>query len=81
MLEYADRCKGKQILEFSDEINKRGTRLTDLEAGIRNYLSGDYPNPRNHRPGTCEHGTRYWELCAKCDTEHFEKVLAGKEKT
>lgn len=49
-----------------------------LRAGIAAFLAGDYPNPRQHRPGKCEHGTPYYEECGACDGAHFERLLHGR---
>lgn len=49
-----------------------------LRAGIEAFLAGDYPNPRQCRPGKCEHGTPYYEECGRCDGAHFERLLAQR---
>jgi hypothetical protein len=46
-----------------------------LRTGIADYLSGDYPNPRCHRPNNCPHGRPYSEDCGRCDSEHFQRLL------
>ena len=46
-----------------------------LRAGIERYLAGDYPNPRQHRPNPCEHGTEYYVVCARCDDAYFKGLL------
>lgn len=50
-------------------------RVTELEQGIRNFLAGDYPNPRKYRPHECPHKRNYWEDCCQCNDEYFEKLL------
>jgi hypothetical protein len=34
-------------------------KLADLRAAVQHVLDGDYPNPRQHRPGKCGHGVYY----------------------
>lgn len=52
--------------------------IVRLRAGIEAYLTGDYPNPRQHRPGNCEHGVPYYEECGACDCAHFMRLLAAE---
>ena len=49
-----------------------------LAQGIKDFLSGDYDNPRSHRPiGFCRHGRYHYEECDLCDAGHFTRVLAA----
>ena len=48
-----------------------------LRAGIQAILDGDYPNPRDHRPGKCEHGIYYWEPCEQCLDSALLAILNG----
>lgn len=59
-------------------LREAAERLDGLRRGIEVYLAGDYPNPRDHRPHKCKHGTYYYEECGQCDEEHFTRVLAGE---
>lgn len=47
-----------------------------LRGIIQNVLDGNYPNPRDHRPGTCKHGTHYWKTCEQCLDEYLSAALA-----
>ena len=47
-----------------------------LRAAIKAVIDGDYPNPRDHRPGNCKHGVFYWEDCHQCIDEWLTKALA-----
>ena len=51
------------------------TRLALLQEGLEKYLRGDYPNPRDHRPGKCEHGVYYWEQCETCNDAFLQSIL------
>jgi hypothetical protein len=63
------------INRFAENVK----RIAELETGIRNFLAGDYPNPRKYRPGHCPHGIHYWAECTSCDTEYLEALLKGKQ--
>lgn len=43
---------------------------------IKDYLEGDYENPRRHPRSKCEHGESPWETCEGCIDEHFTAALA-----
>src|SRR6185437_14321809 len=43
---------------------------------MNDYLAGDYANPRDARPGKCEHGIFYFEPCENCIDAHFQLTLA-----
>ena len=58
-------------------IGAPGPRLTALQVSLEKYLAGDYPNPRQHRPGKCEHGTFYWEQCETCNDNYLIAALAA----
>lgn len=60
----------------ADRLTAALAEIERLRAGISAYLTGDYPNPRDHRPGNCPHGHPYYEECMRCDSEHFERLLA-----
>jgi len=47
-----------------------------LRKGIADFLSGDYPNPRQSRPLPCKHGTEYWQECPQCDAEYLSGLIA-----
>lgn len=78
-------------LELQTSIAARDLKIARLAAkeaecerlrkAIEDFLSGDYPNPRDHRPNECEHGTLYYEECAKCDEAHFLHALSMGAKT
>jgi hypothetical protein len=60
--------------------------MTDLETAARAALeamqavvSGDYPNPRDHRPGQCSHGRYYYEDCLSCVDEWLAPHIAALE--
>lgn len=70
----------QQLIRFKGYRDAALARAERMEKAIRDFLTGDYPHPRSHRPGRCEHGVSYWEECARCDIAHFEAVLVT-EKT
>lgn len=84
-------CDARTLVEAERDASERGLSIvtqyarmlendrSKLRAGIQAYLSGDYPNPRDHRPGKCQHGASYWEECTNCSIEHFTKVLEESE--
>jgi hypothetical protein len=49
--------------------------LEGLREGLKRFLQGDYPNPREHRPGTCSHGVNYWETCEQCNDDFLKTLL------
>lgn len=51
------------------------TRLVALQDDLKKYLAGDYPNPRQHRPGKCQHGQFYWEQCETCNDNWIQAAL------
>lgn len=55
-------------------------RLGRLQGAIEKFLAGDYPNPRQHRPGKCQHGTFYLESCEACNDEYLEAALVASKK-
>lgn len=52
-------------------------RLVDLQTALEKYLAGDYPNPRKHRPGRCEHGILYFDQCEECNDNYLAAALAA----
>jgi hypothetical protein len=54
--------------------------LTALQTAIEKYLAGDYPNPRQNRPGTCEHDVNYWQQCEACNDNFLSAALAASRK-
>lgn len=46
-----------------------------LRKGIRDFLDGNYPNPRKHRPDKCGHGIYYYDQCEQCNDDYFVKLL------
>lgn len=50
-------------------------RLEELQHKIQMFLDGDYPNPRLHRPGQCEHKIWYWESCESCNDAWLKSAL------
>lgn len=87
MNDYVQMGMARDAAEAERDASERGLSIvtqyarmlendrSKLRAGIQAYLSGDYPNPRDHRPGKCQHGASYWEECTNCSIEHFTKVL------
>lgn len=51
-------------------------RLAKLQEAVGKFIAGDYPNPRNHRPGKCDHGIYYWEECCQCNDAFLSAALA-----
>lgn len=49
-----------------------------LRGIIQNVLDGNYPNPRDHRPSTCKHGTGYYDACEQCLDEYLSAALADE---
>jgi hypothetical protein len=76
--EAARSMEQGEAVHTPDLLREVAERLADLRGGIDAYLAGDYPNPRDHRPHKCQHGTYYYEECGQCDEEHFTRVLAGE---
>lgn len=62
--------------EFTD-LGLANLEIMRLRAGICAMLSGNYPNPRDHRPGRCRHGVHYWEECGQCSDAWLEHILKG----
>lgn len=52
--------------------------IDQLETGIKDFLTGDYPNPRSSRPNNCPHYVSHWNTCDECDTEHLQGLLKVK---
>ena len=50
-----------------------------LRAGIGAYLHDNYPSPRAHMSGKCEHGIYYPDACEDCISAHFIALLACRE--
>lgn len=50
-------------------------RAVILEKAIVDYLDGNYPHPRQYRPGKCPHGIFYWDDCGACIDKHFQRAL------
>jgi hypothetical protein len=68
----------RQIADNRGEmLTKRRRERDHLSNGILAYLSGDYPNPRRHRPGPCPHGVSYFAGCEQCDAEYFSELLVS----
>ena len=57
--------------KYSEALN----RVAYLEKAIKDFVGGDYPNPRSMRPNDCPHGIRYWQECTSCDDEYWTSVM------
>tara|TARA_B110000503_G_C7023740_1_gene360923 strand:+ start:500 stop:745 length:246 start_codon:yes stop_codon:yes gene_type:complete len=55
-------------------------KLVALQTALEKYLAGDYPNPRQNRPGTCEHDVNYWQQCETCNNNFLAAALAASLK-
>jgi hypothetical protein len=66
-----------EIARLQAELAVWKAEAIRLRGGIEAFQLGDYPNPRDHRPGNCPHGRPYYEECGACDAAHFTKLLAG----
>lgn len=62
-------------LSTGRDIERKDAEIARLRKGIRDFLDGDYDNPRRYRPAKCLHGRYWYEGCDECDTAHFEKLL------
>lgn len=60
---------GKIIIQALVEL------IGKAEEMLKNYLSGDYENPRQYRPGKCPHGAYYYEECEVCNDAYIEQTL------
>jgi hypothetical protein len=57
-------------------VKKLRDERDGLRSAIQAFLDGEYLHPKKYRPNHCQHGTEYWQECARCDIEYFERVLA-----
>jgi hypothetical protein len=58
------------------ERDEARAALREARAAMHAVVTGDYPNPRDHRPGQCKHGTFYWVDCGQCIDEWLEAAVA-----
>jgi len=78
----------RRAKELTAELAASQEREQRLRETIKNYLDGNYPNPRTYRyqpwrkgerPGQCPHGTYYWDGCENCTDEYFNIALGEQE--
>jgi hypothetical protein len=50
-------------------------KLTMLRAAVENVVNGNYPGPRQERPGKCRHGVYYYDACENCINEYLIAAL------
>jgi hypothetical protein len=50
-----------------------------LRKGIQDFLDGNYPGTRRHRPNPCSHGQYWYTGCERCDEEYLTQLLKGPE--
>lgn len=65
-----------EVAALREAQTRAAGEIERLQFGIQAYLDGDYPNPRAHRPGKCQHGIYYYEPCENCDAAWFTALLA-----
>jgi hypothetical protein len=75
-LEAAAEFNLKLLGGVVTEREKAKAEAARLRAAIQAVIDGDYPNPRDHRPGQCKHGREYYEDCGSCVDEFLTAALA-----